>query len=289
MKTLGKQTLFIMLLLVLYAAILLPFTDAMKHKPFVERLGYIPQAESLKFAAADQREFIAASLVMKVLFYFGSLMEKSANKVNIPPDYLSMYNILATTLKIDPYNMDAYYFSQAIFVWDAKRVREANAFLEYGMKYRTWDWYLPFWAGFNYAYFLKDYEKAAKYYKRAAELTGNDLYANLTGRYLYEAGQTGLAISYLETMLKSATNEAIKKTFRTRLTALRGVDTIEKARDAYKRVTGKMPVSIDELVTAGYLPEIPQDPYGGIFYLENDGKAVSTSKFSFAGQKSTQH
>lgn len=283
-----KQILFILLpLLILYAAIIMPFTDAMKHKPFAEKLGYIPQAEALKFVAADQRELVAATLVIKVLTYFGSLVEPATNKMKIPPEYQNMYTTLFTSLKIDPYNLDAYYFAQAIFVWDIGRVRETDAMLEYGMKYRTWDWYLPFWAGFNNAYFLKDYEKAAKYYRRAAELTGNELYVNLTGRYLYQAGKTDLAISYLKTMLKSVTNETLKKSFETRLAAFQAVKTIERARDGYQRATGRLPSRIDELVASGYLFKKPKDPYGGTFYLENDGKVVSTSKFAYEVQNKT--
>ncbi len=61
--------------------------------------------------------------------------------------------------------MDAYYFAQAVLVWDVGQVRLANELLEYGMRYRTWDYLLPFFAGFNYSYFLKDNEKAAQYYR----------------------------------------------------------------------------------------------------------------------------
>src|ERR1035437_4961022 len=51
------------------------------------------------------------------------------------------------------------------------------------MKYRTWDWQLPFFAGFNSAFFLKDYAAAARYYQRAGELSGSDLSRLLAGRY----------------------------------------------------------------------------------------------------------
>ncbi len=60
----------------------------------------------------------------------------------------------------------------AIIVWGAGLVSATNELPEYGMRYRTWDYYLPFFAGFNYAYFLKDYENAARCYKRVGELTG---------------------------------------------------------------------------------------------------------------------
>ena len=199
-----------------------------------------------------------------------------------------MYKTLETAVKLEPYNMDAYYFAQAVMVWDAKRVKEANALLEYGMKYRDWDFYLPFFAGFNYAYFLKDFQNAAKYYKIAAELSGDPLYANLAGRYLYQSGRTDLAIAYVGAMEKGARNEAIKKTFQVRLRALQEVRRVEIALEKFKREDNSSSVvTVEELIRLGYLESQPVDPYGGHFYIDGQGQVVSTSKFAFAGVKET--
>lgn len=271
--------------LLLYFVVIGPFAGYMKTKPFEEKLGYVPHANVIKYLAGDQQLFIAGTLVTKVLFYFGSVSDKAANKVSSPPDYRSINEVLVTSLKLDPYNIDVYYFSQAIFVWDVGRVKEANAILDYGMKHRTWDWYLPFFAGFNNAYFLKDYEKAAYYYKRAGELSGIELHLKLAGRYMYESGRTTLAIAYLKTILRGAKNEAVKHDLRIRLKAFDGVRRIEIARNRFRADTGRLPSSPDEMVTRGYLPRVPVDPYGGTFYLEADGKVSSTSRFAFGTKK----
>ena len=270
-----------MLLLGLYLGILFPFTAYMKNKPFAEKVGYVPKGEVLNYISADQKQFVASTLVMKVLFYFGSLTEKTDKKVDIPVDYQAMSRTIHAAVKVDPYNMDAYYFAQAILVWDVGQIQLANNLLEYGMKYRTWDFYLPFFAGFNYAYFLKDYEKAAKYYKIAGDLSGAELYTNLAGRYFFESGQSDLAIAYLSTMEKSARNDSIRRAFRTRLQAIRQGKLIEVARDRFLKENGHLPASVEELLRKGYLVQPPVDPYGGKFYLESDGKVRSTSKFAF--------
>jgi tetratricopeptide (TPR) repeat protein len=276
-----KRVLFSSILLILYLAALVPLTSYMRNKPYVEKLGYVPRGEVLRYLSADQKELAAASLVMKVLFYFGSLVDKSFNKLDIPPDYPAMSRSIHAAVKLDPYNMDAYYFAQATLVWDAKQIQIANDLLEYGMRYRTWDFYLPFYAGFNYAYFLKDYAKAAEHYKRAGELSGSELSINLAGRYLYESGNSEMAIAYLSAMEQGARNESIKKTFQIRLQALKEGRRIELARDGYRKDTGHQPVSVEELVRKGYLTGQPVDPYGGKFYFEPDGSVRSTSKFAF--------
>jgi len=271
--------------LLLYGILIIPFTTYLRNKPFVEKLGYVPSVTALKSVAADHKEFVAAFLVLKVLMYFGGLIEKAEAQVVIPPDYKSMSRLLHGAVKLDPYNMDAYYFAQSFLAWDVKQYKIANDLLDYGMKYRTWDWYLPFFAGFNSAYFLKDYSAAAKYYQRAGELSGSNLNRLLAGRYMQESGQTELAIAYLIAMEKGERNPALKKNYQIRLTAFREARRIEVARDRYRETIGSLPTKLEQLVSGGFLTPPPRDPYGGQFYLEADGKVSTTSKFAFEGAK----
>ena len=276
-----KKALFIVGLLSAYLALLAPFTAYLRNKPFDEKLGYVPHADVLKPLSADQKQFVAAWFVLKTASYYGGLVQQAQSRIYEPPEYFGMYKTIETALHLDPYNMDGYYFAQAILAWDMKRIHEANALLEHGMKYRDWDFYLPYFAGFNYAYFLKDYAKAAKYYQRVGELTGDALAMRLAGRYMYEAGRTDLAIAYLAAMEKGAQNESIKKTFQIRLKALREVRRIEMAQEQYRHVVKRGPKTVDELLQGGYLQEPPVDPYGGKFYIDKDGVIRSTSKFAF--------
>ena len=271
--------------LILYLLMIIPFTTYLKNKPFVEKLGYVPAVSVLKSVAADQKELVGASFVLKVMMYFGGLIEKEEKQFSVPPDYKSMSRLLHGAVKLDPYNMDAYYFAQSFLTWDVKQYKLANDLLDYGMTYRTWDWYLPFFAGFNSAYFLHDYSKAADYYKLAGDLSGNNLFKSLAGRYMQESGQTDLAIAYLSTMAKGERNPALKKTYLMRLTAFREVKRIEGARDRFRDSRGFMPVTIEQIIGAGFLSPAPADPYGGQFYIEPDGKVATTSKFAFAGVK----
>jgi len=274
-----------MVCLLLYGILIIPFTNYLHNKPFVEKLGYVPSVTALKTVAADHQELVAASLVLKVLMYFGGLAVKADNQVTIPPDYMSMSRLLHGAVKLDPYNMDAYYFAQSFLTWDVKQYKLANDLLDYGMKYRTWDWYLPFFAGFNSAFFLKDYAAAARYYQRAGELSKSDLSKLLAGRYMQESGQTELAISYLSAMLKGENNPALKKNYQIRLTAFIEARRIEVARDRFRETRETMPATVEQLVAGGFLSHPPHDPYGGQFYLEPNGKVATTSKYAFAGVK----
>ena len=270
--------------LVSYGVLIIPFTTYLHHKPFVEKLGYVPSVTALKIVAADQKELVAASLVLKVIMYFGGLTGND-NQAVIQPDYQGMSRLLHGAVQLDPYNMDAYYFAQAFLTWDAKQYKLANNLLDYGMKYRTWDWYLPFFAGFNSAYFLKDYAAAARYYQRASKLSGSDLFTLLAGRYMQESGQTQLAIAYLTAMEKGERNDTLKQGYQIRLKAFHEVRRIELARDSFRKARGHLPNTVEQLVQNGFLAPPPVDPYGGHFYLDPDGNVATTSKFAFAGVK----
>ena len=284
MSTLRWPVTALLVGLIAYGVVIGPFTAYMKQKPVEEKLGYLPSIDVLRYVSADHKELMAASLVLKVIMYFGGIAEKQQAKVIVqPPDYPRMSAILHGAVRLDPYNMDAYYFAQSFLTWDVKQYRIANDLLDYGMKYRTWDWMLPFFAGFNSSYFLKDYPAAAKYYQRAGELSGSDLSKLLAGRYMQESGQTELAIAYLSAMEKGERNQTVKKSYQTRLLAFREVRRIEMARDRYREARGQVPTTVEQLLQAGFLSPGPVDPYGGQFYLEQYGRVSTTSKFAFAG------
>jgi tetratricopeptide (TPR) repeat protein len=258
----------------------------MKQKPIEEKLGYVPSVNLLRYISADHKELVAAALLMKAIMYFGGLMEaRFTNAIVKDPDYQAMSNIIHSALKLDPYNMDGYYFAQSFLTWEVKQYDIANKLLDYGMEYRTWDWYLPFFAGFNQAFFLKDYKKAADYYKRAGELSGDELSFSLAGRYMQQSGQTDHALVYLSMLEKGEKNQAVKKNYQVRLAAFKEVRRMELARDRYLESRGGLPATVEQLVTAGFLSPAPIDPYGGQFYLDSDGKVTTTSKFAFGGAR----
>jgi tetratricopeptide (TPR) repeat protein len=283
----GPRKFYIILTMLVagYIVVVFALADYMRNKPFVEKLGYIPSVNAMKVLAADHKQFFSASLMLKVQTYFGGLIEKADNQLQIPADYPAMSRTIDAALKLDPYNKDGYYFAQAILTWDVGKSDLANRILEYGMKYRTWDWQLPFFAGFNYAYFLKDYGNAAKQYRRAAELSGNEMFINLAGRYMQRSGNTEMAIAYLGMMAKGARQDSMKKSLLTRRGAFLEVLKIEKARDAFSQRFGILPASLDDLVHGGFLRGLPQDPYGGKFFIRNDGSINSTSGFAFGDVK----
>jgi hypothetical protein len=275
--------------LLCFLAILPPFTAYLKQRPMAQKMGYLPEAKVLKFMVADHRTLVAEWAVLKVLFYYGGLMEGATGTqvFRVPPEYYSMFRTLQTALRLDPYNMDAYYFAQAAFTWEVGRIKEVNNMLDYGMRYRTWDYQLPFYAGFNSAFFLKDYAGAAAYMKRAATLSGEPLFANLAARFFYESGREDLGILFIKSMQKNTRDKKVSRLFDLRIEALTAVQTIRAAVRQFTMNSGRPPHSLAELVKSGVLVELPRDPYGGTFFITATGTIESTSKFALGNRART--
>jgi hypothetical protein len=272
-----------------YLLLIIPFTSYLKNRPALLKVGYFPSAQVLKYATADQRYLVADWAVLKVIIYFGSLLEKARDgELYLSnPDHPGMFRILQTALKLEPYNMDAYYFAQAAFTWETGRWKEVNNLLEYGMRHRTWDYQLPFFAGFNAAYFMKDYAAAAGHMRKAAEIAKEQQFATLASRYFYEAGETDFAILFIDMMKKSAKTEGEQKLYEVRRTALGEIKRIKQAMSSYQQLHGVKPVHIAQLVSAGLLKQVPRDPYGGRFFIDPNGNVRSTSNLSYAGVRSS--
>lgn len=278
-----KTRIFFVSLLLLHGTLMIPLSDFMKQRPVEVKLGYVPHPQILKISSADHVLAVAEVAVIKVLFYFGSLVEVFQQNVIVRPEYANMYQTLVTASHLDPYNMDLYYFVQAAFTWELGRIHEVNTLLETGMRMRDWDPWLPFYIGFNHAYFLKNYSEAARYLQIAAERSGNTLYTKLAARYFYESKQTDLGMMFLQTMIDQAKDKAVKQTYQVRLDALQAISRIESAVEEFNKTRGHYPASLSILVESGLLASLPVDPYGGTFFIDKDDRVRSTSKLASPG------
>lgn len=245
-----------------------------------EKLGYLPQKEVMKVAAMDHKSLSSEWLFFKVITYYGGQFEDNLPQTRKNIEYPNMYRFLNTSTYIDPYNIDSYYFAQAIFTWEIGKVKEVNYLLERGAHYRTWDYYLPFFLGFNNFYFLKDFKEASRHMEQAARLTNNPFFASLAARFRYESAETDVAISFLKFTIERTWNEKVKLTLETRLRALEAVDFLEKAAKSFQGRYHRRPGGIEELLDRRIIEKIPEDPYGGKFYMDEKGKIRTTSELT---------
>ncbi len=278
-----KDRVFLLLLVlsfVLFMFTMPDFTKDVKRRPLYQKLGFVPQGKFLKNLLGEFRWSSGEYFTFKATTYYGGKSRSILSGRLKEVEYYNLYRTIQAAVLLNPYHEDAYYFAEGAFAWDIRRVKETNALLRYVYKYRDWDFKIPFFLGFNCAYFLKDYRKAAVYFKKAAEMTHSSLFTNLAARYFYEGGETKLGIEFLKYMISSTRDERIKKIYRRRLDALLGIEKIETGIEEFKKRYGRLPQDIGELVKCNILKEIPKDPYGGRFYMDKSGRIKTTSRFT---------
>lgn len=246
-----------------------------------ERLGHIPSFEVSYFSSMEYRLLVSQLLFYDAIFYYGDLMDKPEQKM----DYRKIYQYVATSVRLNSYNIDTYYFGQAVLTWDARMVKEMNGILQMGVPKRNWDFYLPFFLGFNYSYFMNDYEKAGYYTAMAAKLCPQmPFLSTLAGKLYYQADKTDMAIEYLTTIYNGAKSESVKKGLLTRIKALEAIALLEKRVEAFKNRHGRNPRDLSELVRMGVIKGVPADPYGGEFYFDrHEGRVKTTSNLANPG------
>ncbi len=262
-------------------------TAARNDAPSPEKLGYKPSFEVTYFSSLEYRYLLSELLFYDAAFYYGTILEKPGQR----PDYVMMGRYIDYATRLNAFNIDAYYLGQAILVWEGGLVKDMNVMLERGFKRRNWDFYLPFFLGFNHAYFLNDPKGAAQYMSQAAKLNPRMTFLpTYVGRLYYEADKTEQAIQYLKVVYEGTFDQKLRKSILVRISALESIQFLEGAVRKFEQKTGRRPAELDELVTAGILKGIPPDPYGGrFFYDRSDGRVKTSSKMALQGAKNDRH
>ncbi len=253
------------------------FKNFQTSKPAIEKLGYIPDNSLFRASLGEFKWFVGYYITFNALTYYGGkvLALERGNKEDI--EYQSLLKTLKSSAMINPYYEDTYHLIQAVFPWEKGMTKETNEVLEYVKKYRYWDYRIPLYLGFNYGFFLKDYERAAQYFQEAAKKSGNYIFASISAKYLVEAGEEDFALSFLEEMFNEAKDEGLKTHYLLRIETIKIIKKLNEAVNIYKERFGKNPKDIKDLVDGEVISKIPAHPRGGKFYIDKDGKVKSSN------------
>ena len=162
----------------------------------------------------------------------------------------------------------------------ADHVDLSNKLLERGVRNNPDVWQLPFYLGFNYQFFLKDYKKAAQYISLAASIKGSPPYLPLLASRLYvQADNPEYAYEFLARMYQSTKDEKIRGEILRRMNLVKAdaiLVQLQKAADYYSKVYKTVPGNLGALVQAHIIKEVPEEPNGGMFYITPEGRVRST-------------
>ena len=157
----------------------------------------------------------------------------------------------------------------------------SDRILEKGVRQGPPYWSFPFYLSFNHWFYRGDFEKGAHWARVAARVPGaSPNISQLAVSLSSKSGTPEETIPLLEELRATVKDEvsASRLDDQLRLAILeRDAQALERAVARFKADRGRDPSSLHELVTAGLVAAIPEDPFGGEYrWNADEGKVRST-------------
>ena len=240
----------------------------------IEGLAQLPKGEYLKPALLGYHHLGADILWLRLVQVVGK-------KRNSADEYEWMYHALDVITTLDPQYAYAYYVGGNILGDLANRPDLSIRLLEKGVKANPEVWYIPFLLGYNYYFLLGDPAKGAEYIMKAARLPDGPSYLpGLATRMAAEAGNPDTALAFLQARLTDTHDPEMREVLAYRMKEViieRDLLILESAVEVYRTQQGTLPATFTDLVVAGALPILPQEPFGGDYRLDRKTGSVSSS------------
>jgi tetratricopeptide (TPR) repeat protein len=235
---------------------------------------YLPKAEYLRPMSLGYANVLADVLWFRAISYFGGHYRSDRT-------YPWLAHMCDLVTDLDPRAEHVYRFAGVILPWEAGAADEGIRMLEKGTQTFPDSWLLHYWLGFNYYFFKSDFAKAAFHMHRAATLPGAHPNAARLAALLYKKEyDPDTALAFLGEMERNADSGQMREIVRRHMLEARLADDLERLADAveaYRARHGRIPPSIDSLVEAQLLLEIPVEPFGGRYVIDPQTGAVSSS------------
>jgi len=227
---------------------------------------YVRSPEFLRRASLSFHALVADIYWIRTVQHYGrTKLSTDSNK-----QYDILYPLLDLSTSLDPYFDVAYKFG-AIFLAEqypagAGRPDQAIALLRKGLQAQPDKWQLAQEVGFVYYWWLADYQTAAMWFNRAADMTkAPDWLRPLAAVTLAQGGNRATSRTLWTEIVRNADADWLKSqaTFRlNQLDAMDGIDVMERVVQQYRSRTGVLPATWIDMIRAGLLRAIPADPTG---------------------------
>lgn len=240
----------------------------------IEELAQLPRGEYLKPALLGYHHLGADILWIRMLQVLGK-------KHNSADEYAWIYHAMDVVTTLDPQYAYPYYVGGVVLTNLADRVDLSNRLLEKGHRENPNEWDLPFLLGYNYYFHLGNAAKGAEYIERATRITGAPTFlSGLASRMYAEAGSPDVALQFLDAILKDNPDLAVRENLVIRAKEVmieRDLRILEAAVNRYRQKHEKLPTRLSDLVRDGISHQIPEEPFGGMYYMNSETGEVLSS------------
>ena len=243
---------------------------------------FVPPVPYVKMMSGTFESFFAD------LFYIRGMLAISDEIADTQEKVEWVQQNFHATLELDPQMTEAYFFGGVVIAKDEASIKKGIEFLEKNRPLNPALWKIPYWIGFNY-YQLGNYLKAIEYYEKASRLPKAMLFLKKIQPMLYyQAGESDLGIIYLESFLNSLKDDKEREAVQKKIEWLKGISFLEQSIARFKAGHGSLPPDLETLVRDGMISDIPKDPFGHGYYLEQETGKVK-SKLGDSDDESEHH
>jgi len=235
---------------------------------------YVSSPKLLKRMSLGYHGLLADLYWTRAVQYFGR--KHNADDLQ----YRLLGPILRITSELDPKLVVTYEYGSIFLAQKAPNgagdPRAAVDLVKYGIQHNPDAWRLYYTLGFIEGLELKDYQAAAKAFDEGSKIPGAYIWMRvMAATFATHGGEIGTA-RYLWTAIFQSTEDTnVRDNAYKHLRALeakKDVEQLQQISDAYRRRTGRYPFSLTELVQAGDLLRVPNDPTGRPYRLEASGR-----------------
>jgi hypothetical protein len=219
--------------------------------------------------------------------YYWLAAIQATGKANSEAEYRDVADYAQLVTDLDPDFAYVYQFGGTMAPYNRGRetwvnTRESTALFEKGVARFPNSVILRTLLAYNYSVFHKEYARAAHILEETARLPGSPRYLSLLATRLYaQAGAFEAASAFADQFAATAEDPETRAAFEHRKQEIaleRILQGLDREVTVFRERMGRLPNSLQELVSSGALSALPKDPLEGELYLGADGRAYSTSQ-----------
>lgn len=253
----------------------------------VEEMMYFPSGSLLELASAGNETLVADFLWLRGIQYYGEHRRTDRS-------YPLAEHVFSTITDLDPQFVGAYRFGAFVLGQDAGQPVAGINLIRKGMVQNPGTWQLPFDLGFLYFIQMNDSRSAAHFFNFAARQEGAPELVKRFSAFAYrKAGKTEAAKALWEEISRSSDNEVMKETADFALRSITRdeiADSLESRVARFRALRGRSPADLSELVTAGLVRKVPDDLFGGTYFLDPESdRVLSTSAVLEAAERTGRY
>jgi hypothetical protein len=229
----------------------------------------------LKLMSLEYTPLVADLYWTRVVQYYGNKRLRRDTTLEL------LWPLLDITTTLDPNLIPAYRFGSTFLSEPqprgAGRPDLAVQLLERGIRANPDAWRLYEDLGFVYYFALHDYPKAAGAFIEGSKNPNAPVWMKILAARVSERGETRETSVFLwNEIYTSSRDPQLQQNALTHLRLLTAEADCEKLDDVateYEKRTGRLPKSVNDLVSARLLPGAPVDPLGFVYVFDSDGMA----------------